>query len=55
MGGKLALHRFKMQKVLTMIVTVSHSVVIFCAEVGSLCYLELCDESTLTWQEKCKE
>ena len=35
-----------------MIVTVSHSVVIFCAEVGSLCYLELSDESNLTWARK---
>ena len=37
---------------MTMIVTVSHSVVIFCAEVGSLCYLQLCDASTLTWARK---
>ena len=35
-----------------MIVTVSHSVVIFYAEVGTLCYLELSDESTLTWARK---
>ena len=35
-----------------MIVTVSHSVVIFCAEVGSLCYLELSDKSNLIWARK---
>ena len=32
-----------------MIVTVSHSVVFFCAKVGRLCWLEITDESTLTW------